>query len=490
MTPIVDSSRVNRGVAWIGLASTLVGLLDTVAIILILALWVSPSEYGIAANVVWLFPVLDQTTDLGMSAAVIQRDDHDEHKLSTVFWLNLGIALALVGVLALVGPLLAAIYNQPVIALMLLAYGSKLIWQNVYFIPLAQMRRELRFKELSILRIIANVAEFFGKVGFAAAGFGIWCFVLGPLCRVVVTGVGAQLRRPWRPRLTFRPNEAAEYLRFGWKASSSQILYHFYTNVDYPIVGFFFGSAAAGIYKAAFETVLYPVKAMSLVIVDIAFPTFARLRNAREQLFAQFLSFTRLNAIFVLTFAGAMFVAAPDFLAVFYPKYVAAESAVRILCLVAVMRAVSYVIPPLLDGAGYPGRTLAYQSLAAIAMPLAYVLGAITLGPTMGFTSVAWAWALGYPIAFAALVVMATTALDLPVRQHVQALGSIAVCVAAGTLCAWATRVALADHVGVLVRLLATAAVAVFSTGLCLAYGLGLSPRTVLRSLRGPAGTS
>ena len=193
------STHVNRGLAWIGVASSLVGILDIVAILIILNNWVSQEQYGIATLVVWIFPILDQATDLGLSAAVIQRDDHNESKISTVFWINLGMALAMFGVLAVLAPVASHIYGHDIIGWMLIVYGTKLLWQNIYFIPVAMMKRELRFKELSIIRILANIAEFAGKVGFAWAGFGIWCFVLGPLARTLVYFVGLQYCHPYRP---------------------------------------------------------------------------------------------------------------------------------------------------------------------------------------------------------------------------------------------------------------------------------------------------
>lgn len=478
-------SNVNRGVAWIGLASSLVGILDLAAILIILKFWLTPEEYGIATKAIWIFPILDLATDLGLSAAVIQRSDHDEAKISTVFWLNLGSATLLFGLLVVIGPLLAVhLYGHQVVGWMLLAYGSKLLWQNVYFIPIALMRRELRFKELSIIRIIANLAEFAGKVGFAAAGFGVWCFVLGPLCRVLVTGIGAQLRHPWRPKFHLRLREAKDYASFGVKTSGSQILFHFYTNVDYPIVGYFFGDAALGVYRVAYEIALEPVRVISHVIVDIAFPTFARLRFAKDKLVAQFLSFTRLNLITVTTYSAVVVVAAPEFIEVAFPKYADATDAVRILCLVAVLRAVSYVVPPLLDGTGHPDRTFLYTLTAAIALPAAYVVAAITLGPSMGFVSVAWAWAVGYPIAFVVLAVLALRVLQMPAGAYVKSIAGVSACVAAGAACGWLVHAAVADVWSAGVSLLATAVAVVFATGLTLAYGLGLSPRTALRALK------
>ena len=71
----------------------------------------------------------------------------------------------------------------------------------------------------------------------------------------------------------------------------------------------------------------------------------------------QFLTFTRLNLITVLTYAALAFVIADDLLLLAFPKYVGAETAVRVLCAVAVFRSVGYVMPPLLDGVGHPVLT-------------------------------------------------------------------------------------------------------------------------------------
>src|SRR5262245_48131503 len=210
---------MHRSLAWTGLASTLVAILDIVAMWVVLRTWISPEQYGTASLVATLFPILDLATDMGLSAAVIQRDDLTEERISTIFWLNLAMSVVLAALLFPVGHALAALHGRPVIAWMLAAYGGKLVFQNFFTMPLAMLRRELRFKEIAVVRIIANVAEFLGKIGFAAAGFGVWMFVLAPLCRVLVTGVGIQLRRPWRPRWILRLRDASAYVSFGLKSS-------------------------------------------------------------------------------------------------------------------------------------------------------------------------------------------------------------------------------------------------------------------------------
>ncbi len=479
-------SDVNRGLAWIGLASSLVGILDFLAILLILGFWVDQEQYGIATMAVWMFPILDQVTDLGLSAAVIQRDRTDDDVISSVFWINFAMAGLLFLVLLAGAPAACeAFYDHRVVGWLLVAYGSKLLWQNVYFIPVALMKRELRFKELSVIRIIANLTEFAGKVGFAAAGFGIWAFVLGPLGRVLVTGIGAQICHPWRPKAVLKLRETWDHAAFGIKASASQILFFTYTNLDYPVVAHYFGASALGVYRLAYEVVLEPVRMISNVVVDIAFPTFAKLRHDRPKLIAQFVSFTRMNLVTVMLYSAIVFVACEEVITVFFPKFgLTPVDSVRVLLGVAVLRSLSYVLPPLLDGIGHPSRTLIYTIVAAVVLPAFFVISAQVLGPRYGFESVAIAWAVGYPIAFVVLLLLVTYTIDLKVMEFLRQVIGVPLCIlaaaAVGQGVKWATM-----ELPLAARLIAVTVVIVGVAGVLLAYTQGLSPARARAALRG-----
>jgi teichuronic acid exporter len=182
------------------------------------------------------------------------------------------------------------------------------------------------------------------------------------------------------------------------------MLFQLYTNIDYPIVGFFFGKAALGVYRLAYDIVLEPVKVISDVIVAVAFPVFAKLKHDRQAMIDQLVAFTRLNLVTVMTYTCVVFIAADDILTMLFPAYAEAAGAIRILCAVAVLRAISYVLPSLLEGTGHAERSFRYTLVAAVMLPLCFLAGAWLLGPHLGYTSVAVAWAVGYPVAFAFLV--------------------------------------------------------------------------------------
>jgi len=434
---------VDRGLAWVGLASVILGVFDVLSTVLVF-IWLSPHDYGVAMLAGTLFAVLDLATDLGLSSALIQRDDHTDERVSTVFWINLLMSLGVAGVVVVGAPLLGRLQDEPLVGSILLVYGFKLIFHNVYFVPQALMKHELRFQELSAIRVAANGAEFVVKVAAAALGAGAWFLLIGRAAHTLVTAVGIQLRRPWWPRRVLRVRDSAAYLKFGLRTSASQFLFQIYTNIDYQVVGYYFGAEANGFYHLATTLVLQPVRMVSMVVTEVAFPAFARLRHHREALVDQWVRFTRLNLATVLPVLAIIFIGAPDIIHLFWrDELMPAAPAARILCAVGLLRSVSFVIPPLLDGLGKPFLTLRYNLTASVLLSGLYILFAHQFGEDVDFLAVAVAWVVGYPVAFIVLVYLALATLSLRARDYFRRVIGVFWCVAAGAIAAGAARWAL-----------------------------------------------
>ena len=412
--------RIDRGAGWM-----VVGALDVVTLILLLRFWVTPEQLGIATLAVSLFPVLDVLGDVGLPASLVQRREQDERVLSTVFWLNLAVAAVLLGLLGLLAPLLGRFHGHPVVGSLLIAYGLKLVIQVGTAVPIALLRQELRFREVALLRMGANLGDVTTKLVLAALGFPIWCFVGGQIGSIVVLLASLGVVRPWRPRLVFDRSAAGACLSFGGRTSVNTLLTQFFTNIDYQIVGHFFGASSLAIYRVAMNLVLYPVQFISGVTVDVAFPSFARLRLDPPALAAQFLRFARQNLWFTLPVVVLILAGANDLLTLFFPDYVAGASAARILCLVGLLRAMSLIWAPLLNGIGRPGDTLFYSVSASIVMPVIFVLAAVALGDRFGIVSVALGWAVGYPIAVTLLASAGLRRVSMPWRRYVGAVAPL-----------------------------------------------------------------
>jgi len=452
---------------------------------------VSSDDLGLAAGALAFYTLLDTAADFGVTSALIQRDDHTPEAVSTVFWFNLVVSTGLFVVLLGLGPLYGRFQGRPIVGWLLIAYGGKLVFQNVYAIPFAMLRRELRYAEIARARTCAHLCESAARIAFAALGYTVWCWTLAALTRSFVFGVIIQLRHRFVPRLVFHRREVLPYLRFGLRTAASQVLYQLYTNLDYAVVLRVFGERANGIYTLAYFIVLEPVKTIANVVIDVAFPAFARLRADRPGLIKQLVQFTRLNLIAVLPFVVLILLVIPEFLRLFYSggRWTADElalcaEAARILCIVGALRALGFLGPPLLDGIGRPELTLRYMVAATVVVPAMFVIGALALGDRLGLLSVAVAWAAGYPLAFLVLAYLVVRSIDLPLGPYLRAAAGIFGCCAGGGLAGLAVSWAVAsssDAVRMVVVGLSSLAVMIA----LLAVWQRITPRSIARALRG-----
>jgi O-antigen/teichoic acid export membrane protein len=475
--------KIDRGVAWVGVATSLVALCDVIALALILHYWVGPGEFGVVSAVVTVFPALTLVAELGLPAAVIQGAEPNDDRLSTVFWLGFGSGAAFYITIYALAPLIAHGHGADEVTRLFRVTGMVLLIRPLYTTHRAMLRRQLRFKELSVVRMVANFVEFGVKIGTAAAGYGIWCFAVAPLARELAYAIGTPACLRWRPRLYCKPRVAVPDIKFGLRTSASEICYQTYSNIHYQVVSAFYGPTALGLYRAAYELVIEPVRFVSEVVTVVAFPTFARLRHDRPAVVEQFVAFTRQNLIVVLTLVALIVVAAGDLLTVLIgPQYAPAATAARILAVVGVFRALSHLGPPLLDGLGRPDLTLRYQVTALVVLTTLFILFA-SIGRDAGALSVALAWAVGYPVAFTVLAIMVFQQMQLPVRAFLRRVRLIVVLILAGGAIGGAVHLMLLSSESAHVRLLVSAvAVIGGSLGLLAAFR-EFSPRAVLRSL-------
>lgn len=483
--------RANRAAAWVGLASAIVATFDAITLAVLMSQWVSKEHLGIATLAATLFYYLDLVTEAGLSSVLIQREKLEDETVSSVFWLNVLVSSGAFVVLLGVAPVVGMIQGAPIVGWMLIAYGCKLLYQNVYFVPAALLRREMRFKELSVVRTIANAGDVAAKLGFAALGEPVWCFVAGPLARVALTGIGLQVCRPWWPqrprREALRRAGARDMLKYALKTTGSQWFQHFYNNFHYQIVGYFFGQGALGLYRLAYEIVLYPVNLVSNVVTQVTFPVFSRLRTTPDALAAQFLRFSRQNLATVLPVLVLAMVSANDLLIVVFSQSPAdaavAATAARLLCVVGVLRAIDCLYLPLLDGLGLPGRNLTVAGIAAAVLTTCDVVFGATLGGSLGFVAIVVGRIVGYPIIIGLHAWLALRAMNMRTGGYLRHLIGVVAC-GAGAVVPGLAIDALLHAQPPLVRLLAAGGGALLVVGVLLHVALGLGPRAIMRELK------
>jgi O-antigen/teichoic acid export membrane protein len=307
-------------------------------------------------SMAWVILGFAQTfADMGMSNALVQKQDATPRQLSSVYWLNVAMGLALAAAVWLSTPLIIRFYREPAIAGIIpwLAVSFVVTSCGQQFRMLAQ--RDMLFHLLAAAEISAIVAGACVSIGSALAGAGPYSLAFGGLASASVRASVLMINgwRAWHPTRHFQWLDLKQFLRFGVFQLGDKTANYIWSNVDYLAVGRFLGADALGTYRLAYELVVRPLATINPIVNTVAFPIFAKKQHDDEALRRGMLEIVRLISTLAFPVVFGLIAVAPlAVLVVFGPKWAAAAPLVQILGLLGAMRSLGNPVGSLLMAKG------------------------------------------------------------------------------------------------------------------------------------------
>jgi O-antigen/teichoic acid export membrane protein len=393
--------HLRRGFNWLGGAMVIAKATDLGTILLVL-LFLTKAQVGIASLVVAIGTVIEALDGLGTNVALVQAPALSALQLDSVFWCIAAVALAVAGVTLAGAPWLGVLYGGAAIAPYFLAVAIKQPLVGAAVIPLALMSRDLQYERIAIVNVGATFATALTRIGLAALGAGAWALVAAYAASGLFTLIGALLARPYRPRLRFEMAAAAPLLRFGVRAASSNLFEQLLNNVDYLLVGGFYGPAPLAVYRVAFDVAMQPAIAVGTLINRAALPVFAKVATVREHL-AQSLTWSlRRVAIMVAPLAASLILAASPITSLIHDgqgrSYAAAGVPLMLLAAATVPRMLAQLIYPLLLGSGRPKIAMRLSAVTLLLLGAGFVLVGFGFPARTGIVGFALVWLTVYPL--------------------------------------------------------------------------------------------
>lgn len=137
------------GTLWLTAAQWLMRLTG-LATIAILTRLLTPEDFGVVAAAMTVTPFLLLLADLGLSTYVLQVKRADQRLLSTAFWYSLTMAIVLMAAVAAFAPVIASLFDLPKAAPVLRGCSLAAGFIILCSVPAALLRREMRFRALSL----------------------------------------------------------------------------------------------------------------------------------------------------------------------------------------------------------------------------------------------------------------------------------------------------------------------------------------------------
>lgn len=330
------------GVRW-GSVATMCRIVFMLARLSVLARLLAKRDFGLMSMVTLVLGYAQAYVDLGLSSSLIQKQEKDPDKLSTLFWLNVLAGLAVAALIAALRAPVAGLLKEPELA--------PLIAVAVLQLPLSALgqqfealfQRELRFKLVSVVQVATDALNTALAIGLAFAGHGVWSLVYASL---VSTSANSLIlfvlgQRHWPIRFVFRVRDVTPHLRFGAYQLGNANLGYISSNADNFLIGRLLGAEALGVYSIALRLTQMPRKYINPIISKVAFPVFAKQKDQKHLLASSLLQLQRSLAYVNLPLVVGMLLVAPVLVPVVYsPKWEAAVPLVQILCLAAVLQGI------------------------------------------------------------------------------------------------------------------------------------------------------
>ncbi|WP_321283950.1 lipopolysaccharide biosynthesis protein [uncultured Vibrio sp.] len=251
---------------------------------IVIARLIGPEAYGLI-GMLTIFMALGQAfSELGLSAAIIQRKTITDNDLMSVFVANLIAGMVISLLCCSISPLVAKFYGQDILMPLLCAQSLTFAISSIGAVQAALISREMLFRLSAKVEVASCVLS--GGVGLAMAfwGLGVWSLVVLNISRVFVRVGLLWFFGLWR--LSGRPSLSAFSTMWGYSSRvlCASLFNNLVTNAYSIIVGKLYPPAALGLYTRAVSIGQIPVSLTGGIVQRVTFPLFSRYQGEKEYL--------------------------------------------------------------------------------------------------------------------------------------------------------------------------------------------------------------
>lgn len=436
-TPDGLRDKLRSGVTWWSVGS-FAARLSKLVVYLVLVWMLDVADFGLVGMTAAVTSLLYMLSEFGVGVAVIQKKDMPESYASSAFWLNLGASTIMTVVAYAGAPWLARFYGAAEITLLLQVTSLGLVITALRTIPMAMLRKQLRFGVYAALDTAWHALSGVLSIGMAAMGMRYWSIVVpGMVVGLLMTPLW-YWAAGWRPRMAFERQVFLEVFVYSRNVVLAAVLAVALGNAAFVIAGRELGAEPAGFIKVMSEYAMFVVYNFAWIVGNVALSGFALKQDDPAGLRS---AFTRVFEVLVATMlplhAVGIVLAPLLFRVVIPPEYAPALPLFQIYLGLAAIVCMTAHVGPFFNAINRSGFNAGYF---LIATPLC--VAAMWVGCNQGgMVGLAWGAAIGQALANFALLLITPRVLAWArihyLRTAVPYILPTALSVAAAMGCAW-----------------------------------------------------
>ena len=308
-----------NGIAW-SLLDQIVNKLGYLILLIYLSRVLTPADFGLIAMLTIFLAISQSIADSGFSHALVQKSSKaTESDFSTVFYINIFMALILYGLLYFSAPFISEFYNAPELTMLSRALFLMIIINAFSIVPKSKLIIKIDFKSQSLINTAAMLASVVVTIYMVNENLGYWALVGMNLSKALFSSVLLFLYSKWFPREKFSRKSFKSLFSFGSKLLLTGLLSTITQNLYIILIGRYFNPTQVGYFQQGFNYTNLLSGTVTSVIQGVTYPIMTSIQEDKERLvklyirvmglialvtFPIFIGFAAVSEEFVLIFLG------------------------------------------------------------------------------------------------------------------------------------------------------------------------------------------
>ena len=301
---------------------------------IILARLLDPAHYGMLSIMIIFTSLANIFIQNGFNTALIQNKDTTEEDFSSVFWVSLGVAGMLYGVIFFSAPVIARFYEMPDLVAPLRVLALMLFPGALNSIQLAKVRREMDFRKVFYSNIGGILVAGGAGIAIALLGGGVWALVVQTLLNTLVACLVMRFTVKLKLRFVCNLSRVKSLFRFGWKLLVSGLINTLYQDLRSLVIGKKYDSATLGYYNRGKQFPHFIINAVNGTVQAVMLPAMSAEQDDKTRVKTMMRRSVTLSAYILFPLmAGLAAVAAPMVSFILTDKWLPCVPYLQIYCL-------------------------------------------------------------------------------------------------------------------------------------------------------------
>jgi O-antigen/teichoic acid export membrane protein len=260
-----------------------------------LARLLNPEDYGLVAMLYIIFSISSFLITGGFGLALVREKTITEADKATVFYFNILVSISLYILLWFGAPLIAAFYERQELIVLTRLMGLDLLFRSLVIVQASVLKRELKFKFLSIISVVSAIIMISVSVLLAYSGFGVIAlgvkFILGSL----VSSIMLFIFNPWIPKGFVSKESFRKLFSFGSNVMLLGFVNSITNNLNQLVIGKYFSPASLGFFNQGNMLTENVTSTLNDTVMNVTFPMLAQIQDDKERLKAGYQRILRIN---------------------------------------------------------------------------------------------------------------------------------------------------------------------------------------------------